>query len=104
MVLGHGIGELSGKGFRIAHMGHINAPMVFGTLNVIEMAMGAMDTPSESRDVQAAIIGLANKCGTREALAALCARRWRIRQRIRPPDRQANQVHHGRRDVAIGNC
>ena len=32
VVLGHGIGELSGKAFRIAHMGHVNAPMVLGTL------------------------------------------------------------------------
>jgi alanine-glyoxylate transaminase / serine-glyoxylate transaminase / serine-pyruvate transaminase len=28
VVLGRGIGELSGKAFRIAHMGHVNAPMV----------------------------------------------------------------------------
>ena len=26
VVLGHGIGKLSGKAFRIAHMGHLNAP------------------------------------------------------------------------------
>ena len=32
VVLGVGIGELSGKAFRIAHMGHVNAPMLFGTL------------------------------------------------------------------------
>ena len=36
VVLGHGIGKLNGKAFRIAHMGHINAPMVLGTLGVIE--------------------------------------------------------------------
>ena len=30
VVLGHGIGDLSGKAFRIAHMGHVNAPMVLG--------------------------------------------------------------------------
>ncbi|HYX03799.1 MAG TPA: aminotransferase class V-fold PLP-dependent enzyme, partial [Reyranella sp.] len=39
VVLGHGIGELSGKAFRIAHMGHVNAPMILGTLSVIEVAL-----------------------------------------------------------------
>jgi len=47
-VLGHGIGELSGKAFRIAHMGHVNAPMVLGVLSVIEMALGAMGIPHGS--------------------------------------------------------
>src|SRR5688500_4236958 len=32
VILGHGIGDLSGKAFRIAHMGHVNAPMILGTL------------------------------------------------------------------------
>src|SRR6195952_1449677 len=36
VVLGTGIGDLSGQAFRIAHMGHVNAPMVLGTLGVIE--------------------------------------------------------------------
>ena len=40
VVLGHGIGLMSGKAFRIAHMGHINAPMVLGTLGVVETALG----------------------------------------------------------------
>ena len=34
VVLGVGIGELAGKAFRIAHMGHVNAPMILGTLGV----------------------------------------------------------------------
>ena len=42
ITLGVGIGELSGKGFRIAHMGHCNAPMVLGTLASIEIAMDAV--------------------------------------------------------------
>ena len=29
VVLGTGIGDLSGQAFRIAHMGHVNAPMIF---------------------------------------------------------------------------
>ncbi len=46
VVLGHGIGELSGKAFRIAHMGHVNAPMILGTLSVIEMALAALAHPA----------------------------------------------------------
>ena len=49
VILGHGIGELSGKAFRIAHMGHVNAPMVLGTLSVIEMALAALAHPARQR-------------------------------------------------------
>ncbi|HEX4173033.1 MAG TPA: aminotransferase class V-fold PLP-dependent enzyme, partial [Acetobacteraceae bacterium] len=55
VVLGHGIGELSGKAFRIAHMGHVNAPMVLGTLSVIEMALAALNIPHGKGGAQAAI-------------------------------------------------
>ena len=39
VVLGRGLGSHEGKAFRIAHMGHVNAPMIFGTLSVVEMAL-----------------------------------------------------------------
>jgi alanine-glyoxylate transaminase / serine-glyoxylate transaminase / serine-pyruvate transaminase len=55
VVLGHGIGELSGKAFRIAHMGHVNAPMILGTLSVIEMALAALHIPHGKGGTQAAI-------------------------------------------------
>ena len=55
VVLGHGIGDLSGKAFRVAHMGHVNAPMILGTLSVIEMALGALGIPHGTGGVQAAI-------------------------------------------------
>jgi alanine-glyoxylate transaminase/serine-glyoxylate transaminase/serine-pyruvate transaminase len=55
VILGHGIGELSGKAFRIAHMGHVNAPMVLGTLSVIEMALAALRIPHGKGGAQAAI-------------------------------------------------
>ncbi|HET7882821.1 MAG TPA: aminotransferase class V-fold PLP-dependent enzyme [Acetobacteraceae bacterium] len=55
VVLGHGIGELSGKAFRIAHMGHVNAPMILGTLGVVEMALAALKIPHGSGGAQAAI-------------------------------------------------
>jgi alanine-glyoxylate transaminase/serine-glyoxylate transaminase/serine-pyruvate transaminase len=55
VVLGHGIGELTGKAFRIAHMGHVNAPMILGTLGVIETALGALEVPHARGGAQAAI-------------------------------------------------
>ena len=36
---------MQGQAFRIAHMGHVNAPMILGTLGVIEMALNALDIP-----------------------------------------------------------
>ncbi len=54
VVLGHGIGPLSGQGFRIAHMGHVNAPMLFGTLGAVEMALTALKLPHRKGGLQAA--------------------------------------------------
>ncbi|WP_339713082.1 aminotransferase class V-fold PLP-dependent enzyme [uncultured Sneathiella sp.] len=59
VVVGVGISQLSGKALRIAHMGHINAPMLMGTLSAIEMSMKAQDIPHGSGGVQAAIDYLA---------------------------------------------
>jgi alanine-glyoxylate transaminase / serine-glyoxylate transaminase / serine-pyruvate transaminase len=55
VVLGRGIGKMNGKAFRIAHMGHVNAPMVLGTLGVIEQALGALHIPHGKGGVQAAV-------------------------------------------------
>ncbi|MCG6205324.1 aminotransferase class V-fold PLP-dependent enzyme [Rhodopseudomonas sp. HC1] len=55
VVLGVGIGDLQNRAFRIAHMGHINAPMVLGTLGVIEMALTALNIPHGKGGVDAAI-------------------------------------------------
>ena len=59
VILGSGIGELTGKAFRIAHMGYSNAPMVLGTLGATEVALGALDLPHGSGGVQAAVAALA---------------------------------------------
>jgi alanine-glyoxylate transaminase/serine-glyoxylate transaminase/serine-pyruvate transaminase len=59
VVLGTGIGELLGKGFRIAHMGHVNAPMILGTLGVVEMGLNALDIPHGKGGTAAAIDWLA---------------------------------------------
>ena len=55
VVLGAGFGKMKGKAFRIAHMGHINAPMVLGTLGVIEMGLNALGIPHGNGGVQAAV-------------------------------------------------
>jgi alanine-glyoxylate transaminase/serine-glyoxylate transaminase/serine-pyruvate transaminase len=55
VVLGRGIGDLQGRAFRIAHMGYVNAPMVFGVLGAIEMALGALGIPHGRGGVQAAV-------------------------------------------------
>jgi alanine-glyoxylate transaminase/serine-glyoxylate transaminase/serine-pyruvate transaminase len=55
VVLGQGLGDTRGRAFRIAHMGHINAPMVLGTLGVVEFALAALGIPHRKGGVQAAI-------------------------------------------------
>lgn len=63
VVIGHGIGELSGKAFRVAHMGHVNAPMMLGTLGVIEMALVALGIPHGQGGVKEAITWLGQQVG-----------------------------------------
>jgi alanine-glyoxylate transaminase / serine-glyoxylate transaminase / serine-pyruvate transaminase len=55
VVLGVGIGELHGRAFRIAHMGHVNAPMILGTLAVIEVALNALQIPHGKGGIEAAV-------------------------------------------------
>jgi alanine-glyoxylate transaminase / serine-glyoxylate transaminase / serine-pyruvate transaminase len=61
VVLGQGLGELSDGAFRIAHMGHVNAPMVLGTLGVVECALQALDIPHRKGGVEAAIAWIAEQ-------------------------------------------
>jgi alanine-glyoxylate transaminase/serine-glyoxylate transaminase/serine-pyruvate transaminase len=58
VVLGVGIGELQDKAFRIAHMGHVNAPMILGTLGVIEVGLNALGIPHGKGGTEAAIHSL----------------------------------------------
>jgi len=55
VVLGVGIGDLQGQAFRIAHMGHVNAPMILGTLGVIEVGLNALEIPHGKGGTEAAI-------------------------------------------------
>lgn len=63
VVLGVGIGELRGQAFRIAHMGHVNAPMILGTLGVIEMGLNALKIPHGAGGTAAAIRYLGDHVG-----------------------------------------
>ena len=63
VVIGHGIGDLAGKAFRVAHMGHVNAPMMLGVLGVIEMALGALGIPHGPDGVKEAIAWLGQQVG-----------------------------------------
>jgi alanine-glyoxylate transaminase / serine-glyoxylate transaminase / serine-pyruvate transaminase len=55
VVLGVGIGEFGGRAFRIAHMGHVNAPMILGTLGAVEIGLVALGIAHGRGGVQAAI-------------------------------------------------
>ena len=61
VVLGVGLGDLTGKAFRIAHMGHCNAPMVLGTLGAVEMGLKAL----ASRTARAACTPRSSTWGAR---------------------------------------
>ena len=54
VVLGLGIGEFSGRAFRIGHMGYVNPSMLLGTLGTIEAALHALGVPMAGSGVAAA--------------------------------------------------
>jgi alanine-glyoxylate transaminase/serine-glyoxylate transaminase/serine-pyruvate transaminase len=55
VVPGLGIGPFAGRAFRIAHMGHVNAPMAIGALGAIEMGLVALGIPHGAGGVQRAV-------------------------------------------------
>lgn len=54
LTLGLGIGSTSNQRFRIGHMGHLNPPMLLGTLATIESALHALGAPMSDSGVAAA--------------------------------------------------
>jgi alanine-glyoxylate transaminase/serine-glyoxylate transaminase/serine-pyruvate transaminase len=55
LTLGIGLGEeYAGRAFRIGHMGHLNPPMVLGTLATTEAALAAMGAPMGASGTAAA--------------------------------------------------
>jgi alanine-glyoxylate transaminase/serine-glyoxylate transaminase/serine-pyruvate transaminase len=57
--LGGGLGTLSGRVFRIGHLGDLNEPMVLGTLAATELALRLSDVPHAAGGVAAAMEFLA---------------------------------------------
>jgi alanine-glyoxylate transaminase/serine-glyoxylate transaminase/serine-pyruvate transaminase len=58
--LGGGLGKLSGKIFRIGHLGDLNEPMLLGALAAIEMGMRIYHVPHGRGGVEAAMSFLAD--------------------------------------------
>lgn len=59
LVLGRGIGEFEGKAFRIGHMGHLNPPMILGTLASTQVGLIASQIPHGSGALEAAAAAIA---------------------------------------------
>ena len=55
VALGNGLGRLSGKLFRIGHLGDFNEPMLLGTLGAIEMGLELAKIPHRPEGVRAAM-------------------------------------------------
>lgn len=58
LTLGVGLGQTV-NAFRIGHMGHVNAPMILGTLATVELALTRMGAPFQSGGVEAATKSMA---------------------------------------------
>jgi alanine-glyoxylate transaminase/serine-glyoxylate transaminase/serine-pyruvate transaminase len=54
VTLGVGLGALAGRGFRIAHMGHVSASMVLGVVGVVESALHTLGAELGGSGVAAA--------------------------------------------------
>ena len=61
MSLGTGLGPLTGKVFRIGHLGHFNELMLAGTLSGVEMGLAVAGIPGGSGGVTAALEYLAGQ-------------------------------------------
>ena len=59
VAVGGGLGQLEGKAFRIAHMGHINEPMILGTLASVEATFKILGIAHGEGALPAAIASLA---------------------------------------------
>ena len=61
LTLGIGLDEFVDRAFRIGHMGHLNPPMILGTLGTIEATLTTMGAPMRESGVAAAaaVVGAA---------------------------------------------
>jgi alanine-glyoxylate transaminase/serine-glyoxylate transaminase/serine-pyruvate transaminase len=70
MSLGQGLGKISGKVFRIGHLGDFNDLMLMGTLSGVEMGLEVAGVPHKKGGAQAAIDYLAECAKAPAALRA----------------------------------
>ncbi|WP_151446852.1 pyridoxal-phosphate-dependent aminotransferase family protein [Lacisediminimonas profundi] len=70
MSLGQGLGKVSGKVFRIGHLGDFNDLTLCGTLSGVEMGLAAAGVPHKKGGVQAALDYLAQTSSAPMARAA----------------------------------
>jgi alanine-glyoxylate transaminase/serine-glyoxylate transaminase/serine-pyruvate transaminase len=63
VTLGIGLGPFEGTAFRIGHMGHLNPPMILGTLGTVEATLLAMGAPIGGSGVAAAAAHIAARLG-----------------------------------------
>jgi len=63
VTLGVSIGGTGDRAFRIAHMGHVNAAMVLGTLGAVETGLVSLGIPHGEGGVRAAIESFARASG-----------------------------------------
>ena len=54
LTLGVGLGDFADRSFRIGHMGHLNPPMLLGTLGTVEAGLAAMGARTGASGVAAA--------------------------------------------------
>ena len=75
VVLGYGIGGagMGERAIRIAHMGHVNAPMMLGILGVVETGLVALGIPQGSRSGVAAAAARLGEALAREELPSPAA-------------------------------
>ena len=70
MSLGQGLGKVSGKIFRIGHLGYFNELMLCGTLAGVEMGLKLAGIPHRTGGVDAAMAYLAQTPTAQLAQAA----------------------------------
>ena len=70
MSLGQGLGRLSGRVFRIGHLGAFNDLTLMGTLAGVEMGLALAGVPHEAGGVQAAMAALTGAASAKAEAAA----------------------------------
>jgi alanine-glyoxylate transaminase/serine-glyoxylate transaminase/serine-pyruvate transaminase len=68
MSLGQGLGKISGKAFRIGHLGDFNDLTLLGALGGVEMGLQLASVPAQRGGVDAAMRFLGEQIGVRSAL------------------------------------